>query len=310
MEGMEISNLLFHNTHSYFLFHITIEICSILLAFSIFIFNWNTRKYTKHSYLIFLGITAYLSTGILGILHCLSYPGIEIIQLGNNKTTEEFWVLARYIESISILFMMIYYKYFFQTIQKSQVKYEKLIQNITDAVCIVDEFQKIQYESPPMQTLVEQPTKGMYLPLLFHPEDQTKIKTLDTEQPIEVRLIDKNYQIKWIRLTAKLLEEKEHQIILTDITQQKQKETKQRNQVLIETAGAAAHEINQPLTAILAYANLLVNNPNIPESEKHKLNSIYQSGQRISKILDQMQTVQEYDTKPYLKGHIVNFAHK
>ena len=55
---------------------------------------------------------------------------------------------------------------------------------------------------------------------------------------------------------------------------------------------------------------LLVNNPNIPESEKHKLNSIYQSGQRISKILDQMQTVQEYDTKPYLKGHIVNFAHK
>ena len=106
MEGMEISNLLFHNTHSYFLFHITIEICSILLAFSIFIFNWNTRKYTKHSYLIFLGITAYLSTGILGILHCLSYPGIEIIQLGNNKTTEEFWVLARYIESISILFMI------------------------------------------------------------------------------------------------------------------------------------------------------------------------------------------------------------
>jgi ActR/RegA family two-component response regulator len=82
----------------------------------------------------------------------------------------------------------------------------------------------------------------------------------------------------------------------------------ERIKVLVETAGAAAHEINQPLTSILGMTELLKNELNKDAETQQKLDSILNAACKIRDIVKKMGNVNQYVTKPYLKGvDIVNF---
>ena len=85
--------------YNYLLFHTLAEIFSIIIAFSIFIIAWNTKKYVSNNYLLWLGI-AYLFIGGLDLLHTLSYKGITIFP-EKEYFANQLWITARYIESIS-----------------------------------------------------------------------------------------------------------------------------------------------------------------------------------------------------------------
>lgn len=82
----------------------------------------------------------------------------------------------------------------------------------------------------------------------------------------------------------------------------------ERLTTLLQIAGGAAHEINQPLTAILGYAemvmSLLPEDDPVHSYQKH----IATAAMRISDTIKQMQAVREYRTRPYASGHhIVDF---
>ena len=82
----------------------------------------------------------------------------------------------------------------------------------------------------------------------------------------------------------------------------------ERLNTLLEIAGGAAHEINQPLTAILGYAEMAMDM--MPESEQAYAyqEHIVQASLRINEILKKMQAIREYKTRPYADGHqIVDF---
>ena len=82
----------------------------------------------------------------------------------------------------------------------------------------------------------------------------------------------------------------------------------ERIKVLAETAGAAAHEINQPLTSIFGMIEILKND--LPEelSVRRKLDFIFDAACRIRDIIKKMGNVRHYETKSYSKGvDIVNF---
>ena len=87
--------------------------------------------------------------------------------------------------------------------------------------------------------------------------------------------------------------------------------SKQADQLrtLLETAGGAAHEINQPLTSILGYSELVLNalppdHECVPEVIK-----IRDSSLKIHEIVKQMQNIKQYVTKPYLGDiDIVDFV--
>ncbi|MBT3606039.1 MAG: hypothetical protein HOE48_24885 [Candidatus Latescibacteria bacterium] len=82
----------------------------------------------------------------------------------------------------------------------------------------------------------------------------------------------------------------------------------ERNRVLIETACAAAHEINQPLTAILGQAQLLSRRTDLPADIADDIQFIEQSGQRINAIVQKMNEVKTYVSKSYVgKVNIVDF---
>jgi len=86
---------------NYLLFHTIVEVFSIVVAFSLFLIAWNSRRYIKNPYLLFIGI-AYLFIGLLDMLHTLSYKGMPIFS-DYDYYANQLWIAARYMESVSLL---------------------------------------------------------------------------------------------------------------------------------------------------------------------------------------------------------------
>lgn len=82
----------------------------------------------------------------------------------------------------------------------------------------------------------------------------------------------------------------------------------ERIKVLVETAGAAAHEINQPLTSIFGMVEILKNDLKKDTEAQKKLDFILDSAYSIKEIINKMCSIKQYTTKPYLKGvDVINF---
>lgn len=74
---------------------------------------------------------------------------------------------------------------------------------------------------------------------------------------------------------------------------------KDRRQAAIEVAGAAAHEINQPLSVLIPACELMKRTDD-PEKMKRYAEKIMSAGNRISQIVSNMRVVNKYITKPYV----------
>jgi PAS domain-containing protein len=97
-----------------------------------------------------------------------------------------------------------------------------------------------------------------------------------------------------------------------DITDRKQTErdlrTMENARVLAETAGAAAHEINQPLQAILTIASFLLREAAMGDPNRCRLEGIIQQAGRIREVICRMKNIQRYATTPYMSDfRIVDF---
>jgi PAS domain S-box-containing protein len=91
---------------NFLLFHSLAEVFSIVVAFSIFVIAWNSKRYIRNPYLLFVGI-AYLFVALLDLLHALAYKGMPIFT-GPHDYATELWIAARYMESITLLLAFIF----------------------------------------------------------------------------------------------------------------------------------------------------------------------------------------------------------
>lgn len=89
--------------YNYLLFHSLAETFSIIVACGIFIVAWNVRRTLDNSYLVLLGI-AYLYVAGLDLLHTLSYKGMGVFPEARTNLPTQMWIVARYLESLSLLF--------------------------------------------------------------------------------------------------------------------------------------------------------------------------------------------------------------
>ena len=94
---------------NYLLFHSIAEVYSIVIACGIFMLAWNSRKILQNHYLLFLGI-AYLFIASIDLVHALAYKGMEIFQGNETNPTVQLWIIARYMESISLLIAPVFFK--------------------------------------------------------------------------------------------------------------------------------------------------------------------------------------------------------
>lgn len=95
--GLYLSSL-----YNYLLFHTLAELFSIVIAFSIFVIAWNTRRWLENGYLLLIG-TSFLFTGSMDLVHTLAYKGMPIFPGYDANLPTQLWIIARYIESISLL---------------------------------------------------------------------------------------------------------------------------------------------------------------------------------------------------------------
>ncbi len=87
---------------NYLLVHTLIELFSIAVAVALFIIAWNTWHFTRNSAVVLLGV-AYLFVGGFDLLHTLAYKGMTVFPGTGANLPTQFWIAARYLESLSLL---------------------------------------------------------------------------------------------------------------------------------------------------------------------------------------------------------------
>ena len=133
--------------------------------------------------------------------------------------------------------------------------------------------------------------------------------------PTNMHALGKDGQLIPMRLSAAMIYERGEAVatfgIFTDLREKlrveerlaeaQQKLASTEKQALIaELAGTAAHELNQPLTSVMAYAELLKRKLD-PESAEHRAATIMvREAERMADIVRKIGKMTKYETKSYV----------
>lgn len=96
---------------------------------------------------------------------------------------------------------------------------------------------------------------------------------------------------------------RERMIIEERLAQAQQKlEVTEKQALIAELAGTAAHELNQPLTSVMAYAELLRRKLGGATAEHRAADIIVQETERMADIVRKIGKMTKYETKSYVGG--------
>ena len=95
--------------YSFPLFHGLAELFSIVIGCGIFIVAWNSRRFLGNDYLLFIGL-AYLFVSFIDMIHTLAYKGMGVFQGYDANLPTQLWIIARYIESVSLLIAPLFFR--------------------------------------------------------------------------------------------------------------------------------------------------------------------------------------------------------
>ena len=99
--GVSIAALYLLSRINYLLFHSSVEVFSIVIAFAIFAVAWNARRIMDCNYLLFIGI-ACLFVGGVDLLHTLAYEGMGVLLENGANLATQLWIATRYMLSFSL----------------------------------------------------------------------------------------------------------------------------------------------------------------------------------------------------------------
>ncbi len=94
--------LLLVSFFNYALYHTTVELFSVVVAFGIFMITWSARRVIDSGYFLFVGV-AYLFVGVLDLCHAVAHPGISAFASGDANLAVQLWMAARSLEAVSLL---------------------------------------------------------------------------------------------------------------------------------------------------------------------------------------------------------------
>ena len=87
---------------NYLFYHTLIELAGIIIAFTIFVIVWSTRKYSRNNMVIILA-AGYLAVGLIDLLHTLAFSGMGIFPQFDSNAPTQFWIVARYVEAAAFI---------------------------------------------------------------------------------------------------------------------------------------------------------------------------------------------------------------
>ena len=88
--------------NNYLLFHTLVELASVVVAGSVFVVFWNTRRFVTNKYFLFIAV-AWLFVAVLDLVHAFAYEGMTIISDETPNTATQLWIAARYLQAVSLL---------------------------------------------------------------------------------------------------------------------------------------------------------------------------------------------------------------
>ena len=133
---------------------------------------------------------------------------------------------------------------------------------------------------------------------------------------IRRNLVAKNGEIVPINLTAAMIYEGEEEIatvgIFTDLRErirmekrlekaQEELHMSERQAIAVELAGAAAHELNQPLTSVMGYSELLRKRIGDCPKDQKAIGTICRETGRIAQIVKRLGKITRYEKRPYIR---------
>ncbi|MCM2264275.1 MAG: ATP-binding protein [Desulfuromonadales bacterium] len=87
---------------NYLLFHVVVELFSIVLAAAVFTIGWNTRRMVQSPFFLVLA-SGFLATGLIDLLHTLTFKGVGVLPLAGSNVSIQLWIVARALEAATFL---------------------------------------------------------------------------------------------------------------------------------------------------------------------------------------------------------------
>ncbi len=111
-------------------------------------------------------------------------------------------------------------------------------------------------------------------------------------------LVEGGGEMAWVAI---LVDQRERISIERRLTTAEEKLKESEKQAMIaELAGAAAHELNQPLTSVLGYADLLKRKTQPADPSFRSIDIIYREAERMAEIVRKIGRITRYETTTYL----------
>ncbi|MCY3412720.1 MAG: hypothetical protein INQ03_13870 [Candidatus Heimdallarchaeota archaeon] len=95
--------------YNFLLFHLLVELFSIIVGILIFVIIFNFHENTDSQFLKNIGITL-LPITVIDFIHTLSYKGMNLMQGYDANLPTQLWILARYLQALFFLFSVYYNK--------------------------------------------------------------------------------------------------------------------------------------------------------------------------------------------------------
>ena len=195
-----------------------------------------------------------------------------------------------------------------ELLKDSELKYRLLVENANDAILIIqDDF--VKFHNRKTEELTGYPTEKLArIPFstLYHHEDRNMIlerrrrrekgERLTNTYP--VRIIGKSGQELWVELSTALIKLQGRPATINffrDVTQQKKLEAQlqraQKMEAIGTLAGGVAHDLNNILSGLVSYPELLL--MDLPDDSplKKPIRTIQKSGEKAAAIVQDLLTL-------------------
>jgi PAS domain S-box-containing protein len=205
---------------------------------------------------------------------------------------------------------------------------ERLIDSSVDAIVAADMQGRVILFNKGAEALsgysAQQALSGLHVSQLYPPGVATRImeQLRAPEQGGRGRLalsrqdiVHRTGQLVPVNMTASIVYEGGREVasvgIFTDLRDRMELERKlsdvenrleesEKNAVIVALAGTAAHELNQPLTSVMGYAELLKRRLKEEDTSYKPVDIIYREAERMAEIVRKIGRITRYETKSYM----------
>jgi two-component system cell cycle sensor histidine kinase/response regulator CckA len=195
-----------------------------------------------------------------------------------------------------------------EALRKGEEKYRELVENINDVLFASDMEGVITYISPVIESVLGYRSDDLigkcFIDYIYQ-QDRTRLKTdfakaLETiGGPREYRFISHTGETKWCRVSSRPISDGDKKIgiqgVLVDITRSKlledQLQRAQKMEALGTLAGGVAHDLNNLLSGIVSYPELLLMDLPRESPLRGPLSTIKKSGENAAAIVQDLLTL-------------------